>query len=60
MKDTLLKILLGAILIAAIGGGIYGCNAIAKKLSYEWWYEDMVEQTVREMVKPEHLNPDYR
>jgi len=33
----------------------YGAQEIAKTISYSWWYEDMVKETVREMVKPEYL-----
>lgn len=43
------------VLIAA--GLIYGVYWVAKTVSYEIFYEDMVQDTVREMVKPEYLNP---
>ena len=33
----------------------YGCYWVAKTVSYKLFYKDMVEQTVREMVKPESL-----
>ena len=34
---------------------IYGLYWVTKTVSYEVFYEDMVQETVREMVKPEHL-----
>ena len=33
----------------------YGCYWALKTVSYTIFYEDMVRETVREMVKPEHL-----
>lgn len=41
-----------AILICAF---IYGAYWVAKNGSYWLWYEDMVKDTVREMVKQESL-----
>lgn len=38
----------------------YGVYWVFKTISYELFYEDMVEQTVREMVKPEYLQEAYR
>lgn len=46
-------IVIGVIIL--IIGSIYGCYWIAKSASYTIFYESMVEQTVREMVKPEYL-----
>jgi hypothetical protein len=37
-------------------GVIYGFYWIAKTVSYTIFYEDMVQDTVKEMVKPEYLN----
>lgn len=50
MKD-MIKSAAGA-LIVVIGFAVvlYGCYWIAKKVSYEIFYEDFVKQTVREMV----------
>ena len=48
----------GAIILLTVvitGGFIYGSYWVAKKMSYKWWYEDMVKQTITEMVKPEAL-----
>ena len=43
----------GVIILAVIGiicSVIYGSYWAAKHLSYSWWYEDMVKQTIRQMV----------
>jgi len=45
--------LLAIIVISILA--IYGFYWIAKTLSYTIFYEDMVRETVREMVKPEYL-----
>jgi len=34
---------------------IYGSYWVAKHVSYAWFYRDMVEQTVRDMVKASAL-----
>ena len=34
---------------------IYGCYWAAKNLSYAFFYEDMVQRTIVQMVKPEAL-----
>lgn len=52
MKTERIEILT---VICLIGALIFECYWIAKKVSYEWWYEDMVQETVRDMVKPEYL-----
>lgn len=44
---------LAALLISCLL--IYGTYFIAKNVSYWLFYEDMVKQTVIEMVKPESL-----
>ena len=49
---SLISIVGGLILFCGI---LYGTYWIAKTVSYEIFYEDMVEDTVREMVKPEYL-----
>lgn len=38
---------------------VYGAFWIKKSVSYSVYYKDMVEKTVREMVKPECLKPEY-
>lgn len=42
-------------LIGIVGGGIYGLTKLGKTISYNWWYEDQVRQTVREMVNESAL-----
>jgi len=34
---------------------LYGTYWVAKNVSYAIFYEDMVQQTITEMVKPEYL-----
>lgn len=53
--DLLAKIILVSLLIAIFAGGIYGLAKLGKTLSYKWWYQDMVQQTVRDMVKDSAL-----
>jgi len=55
MKNKLLKIVLamGSLVISCLF--IYGCYWIAKTVSYSIFYEDMVKQTIIEMVEPESL-----
>ena len=53
--DTALKVgmFIGAFLLVC--GFIFGMWWLAKHGSYFLWYEDMVQGTIREMVKPESL-----
>jgi hypothetical protein len=44
--------LLSLILVCGL---IYGMYLAFKTLSYVFFYESMVQQTVKEMVKPEYL-----
>ena len=55
MKENMKLVAFGVVGIALVGGMIYGSYWIAKTVSYSFFYESMVEQTVREMVKPEYL-----
>lgn len=55
MEKNMKMIALIFAVIVLIGGTIYGSYWIAKTVSYSFFYESMVEQTVREMVKPEYL-----
>lgn len=34
---------------------LYLCYYVTKELSYSFFYEDMVKQTIQEMVKPGYL-----
>lgn len=45
----------GFLLVVAICIFVYASYEIGKLISYDWWYEDMVKTTIREMVKPEAL-----
>jgi hypothetical protein len=52
--------LIKAIVVTVLGLAIavtiiYGCYWLAKTVSYAFFYEDMVQRTVVEMVKPEYL-----
>ena len=51
MKDIMFG-LIGLILALSI---IYGIYWIAKTVSYEIFYKDMVQETIQEMVKEEYL-----
>lgn len=42
---------------AAIACLLFGMYWLAKNGSYWLWYEDMVKETIREMVKQEALKP---
>ena len=55
MSDTILKVTLGLIGVALVVGFIYGTTYVAKNMSYSFFYENLVESTVRDMVKPEYL-----
>lgn len=47
--------LLGVAMVGVVFGVIYGSYWLAKTGSYQFFYEDMVERTVTQMVKPEYL-----
>jgi hypothetical protein len=42
-------------LVLLVGSLSYGAYTLAKKVNYSFMYEDMVRETVREMVKDEAL-----
>lgn len=51
-----MKEIVGAVMVAILVLIlIYGMYCIGKTISYNIFYEDMVQQTVRELVKPESL-----
>lgn len=52
---TLRDVMVIVATLAALAGVIYGGYWIAKRVSYALFYGDMVEDTVRRMVKPEAL-----
>lgn len=55
MKDAIKAVALIVGILLVVGGIIYGCYWIAKTVSYTLFYESMVQDTVREMVKKESL-----
>ncbi len=50
------NIILGIVGVVAIVFTIWGMYWLVKTGSYFFFYESMVEDTIREMVKPEYLN----
>jgi len=55
MKDAAIKIVVVLACLGVFGGIIYGGFWVAKTVSYSIFYEDMVRQTIVEMVKPDSL-----
>ena len=57
MKDAAIKIVVVLACLGVFGGIIYGGFWVAKTVSYSTFYgdEDMVRQTIVEMVKPDSL-----
>jgi len=51
MKNVLIWIAILATVCLLIWGGWW----LAKTVSYKLWYEDMVKETITEMIKPEAL-----
>jgi hypothetical protein len=49
------RILIAVALTIALSTVVYGFYWIAKHISYHVFYRDLVEQTVRDMVKSESL-----
>lgn len=54
-KDTLVMVSLSIAGLALVVAIIYGSYGVAKTVSYQIFYEDMVQQTVKEMVKSDAL-----
>jgi uncharacterized protein YneF (UPF0154 family) len=54
-KLLLQSIPLGIITLCVIAGLIYGIFMVYRYINYNFGYEAMVQQTVREMVKAEAL-----
>ena len=54
-KDKVLIVIAGLAAAIIIPAFIYGAYWMAKTVSYNLFYEDMVRQTVAEMVQPEAL-----
>lgn len=55
MKEALIRTTLVLMTVAIFCGGIYGIAKFGRIISYKWWYQDMVQQTVRGMVKDSAL-----
>lgn len=52
----ILTSIIGYVFVACIViGFIWGGYWLTKTLSYNWWYKDMVRQTITEMVKENSL-----
>ncbi len=49
------KKLIAIIVIVFLIGAAYGGFLISRKISYKIFYEHLVQQTVRDMVKPDAL-----
>ena len=52
---TVKIVVLGILGLALALSIVYGCYWLTKTVSYSFFYEDMVQRTVVEMVKPEYL-----
>jgi len=55
MKDKKVEIGLSIAGILVFCAILYGSFWVTKNISYSIFYENMVQQTVKEMVKPEYL-----
>lgn len=45
------EIFVGVLAFIAVLCLVYLMTGLAKKLSYEWWYEDKVRETVEEILE---------
>jgi hypothetical protein len=54
-RDTMTMVALSIASIFLFGGFIYGTYWVAKTVSYKVFYADMVEQTIKDTVRPEAL-----
>lgn len=55
MKDRILGAIGVIAIIIIVISTIYGLAYIGKLLSYNFWYEDQVQQTIKEMVDEKYL-----
>jgi len=55
MKNTVQMVAYSVAGLTLFCGILYGSYWVAKTVSYSLFYEDMVKQTVIEMVRPESL-----
>ncbi len=52
--------MIAAIIIILLINIIYGVFLVTRKISYEIFYEGLVQQTVQDMLKPEYLRQNYK
>ncbi|MEJ2107759.1 MAG: hypothetical protein P8X48_10625 [Acidiferrobacteraceae bacterium] len=50
--------IIALIVIVFLLGAAYGGFLISRKISYEIFYKHLVQQTIRDMVKPDSLKED--
>lgn len=55
MKNGLIGFTAFIAILVVVGAIMYGCYWVAKTVSYTFFYESMVQETVREMVKQDSL-----
>ena len=53
--ENMKKTILGMLILLASCAFVYGLFVTGKILSYQFMYKDMVQQTIKETVKPEYL-----
>lgn len=51
MKDKILFVILSSFVLLSVGLFAYGCWYVGKKISYEFFYEDQVMQTIEEYMQ---------
>ena len=51
MKEKILTAVLSIGVLVLLGGFIYGCWYLGKKVSYDLFYEDQVIQTIEEYMQ---------
>lgn len=57
-NQTILEIISMALVVVIVCAIVYGAWWLGRQVSYSFMYDDLVKQTICEMVKPEHLkNP---
>ena len=59
MADDGGEFIAGIIAIVISCLAIFGIYWVAKTVSYQIFYEDMVKQTISQMVKPEYIKTKY-
>lgn len=54
------KVMISLVILVLLFVIIYGGFLLTRKISYEIFYEDLVQQTIKDMVKPEYLREHYK